>query len=117
MLMLGMLVYYKPCEDEGILHGRVAAGHDVYRCPAIVTDIHSETCVNLAVFDRDGVLHARVLVPFVPEDQADVPQCGFCEPHNVALNEIDEAGPSEPPPDDDEGNDAAMDAAEAGNNK
>lgn len=48
-------------------------------CAAIVAYVHSDTCVNLAVFDGDGKSHSFTSVMLVQDGDA-VPDAGrYCE--------------------------------------
>jgi hypothetical protein len=47
-------------------------------CAAIVTNVLSETCVNLAVFDGNGAAHGKSSVSLIAEGE-DAPDGIYCE--------------------------------------
>ncbi len=46
---------------------------------AIVTKVHFDTMVNLAVFNEDGVSHGETSVILKQDPQEFDPACNFCE--------------------------------------
>ncbi len=46
---------------------------------AIITNVWSDTCVNLAVFDANGNSHSRTSVYLAGDDDGPRPSYGFCE--------------------------------------
>lgn len=79
---VGRIVYYKPYPKEmpvGPMSGFDESPHDA-RCAAIITCVHSPHCVNLAVFDANGVHHAKASVSLSqPDDDCERQSHGFCE--------------------------------------
>lgn len=45
---------------------------------ALVTYVHSDNCVNLAVFDQNGVSSGRTSV-YLRQPEVVAPACPFCE--------------------------------------
>ena len=71
---VGRVVVYTPSESRDAV---MAKGTGVLA--AIITNVWSDTCVNLAVFDGNGVPYARQSV-FLVQDDALLPDGGyFCE--------------------------------------
>lgn len=64
---IGRIVHYYPWEDNPIGLPK----------PAIITAVHSDTCVNLEVFGiaDDGRFRSSVLM--LPEDALGVPRAGY----------------------------------------
>lgn len=48
-------------------------------CAAIVAYVHSDICVNLAVFDANGRSHSRTSVTLVQEGETPPPGGYYCE--------------------------------------
>lgn len=46
---------------------------------AIVAYVHSDTCVNLAVFDANGATVSRMSVPLMQDDMGINPEAAFAE--------------------------------------
>lgn len=63
---------------------------------AIVVDVHSDTCVNLSVFDQEGVLRPEVRV-YLSQPNSDVPQADYCcwMPYQVKKATGSESGEKE----------------------
>ncbi len=71
---VGRVVWYTPSADD---HEEMAAAQ-LQPLAAIVAHVWSDTCVNLAVFDANGIAHNRTSVLLVQDDGAR-PDGGFCE--------------------------------------
>jgi hypothetical protein len=56
----------------------IPAGSDG-RCAAIITHVHHDRLVNLAVFDANSHLHPRTSVPLVQEGDPKPEAGGYCE--------------------------------------
>lgn len=70
---IGRVVWYRPSKEDGIIRDTKAD-----RCAGIVTFVHSDAMVNLAVFDGEGVARARTSVKLHQEDDVPCPP-GACE--------------------------------------
>ncbi len=97
MLQLGELVYYKPFPKREIA-APVIEGSKIERCPAIITMIHSQELVNLAVFDANGGVNPETSVTYVPEGRTPERSHGYCEPASVVLDMTDLVDNDVPPP-------------------
>ena len=71
---VGRVVWYTPSTYD---HEKMAAAQP-QPLAAIVAHVWSDTCVNLAVFDANGIAHNRTSVLLVQDDAAR-PDAGFCE--------------------------------------
>lgn len=72
---VGRVVLYTP--SKGSTDAVIAHGSG--KLAAIVTNVWSDTCVNLVVFDGNGVPHSRTSVLLLQDDNP-VPEGGFyCE--------------------------------------
>lgn len=70
---VGRLVLYKPYSHE-----RFQGDDGSQRWPAIVTNVWSDTCINIAVFDpNDAAVGGRTSVMLAQDDQP--PQDGWAE--------------------------------------
>lgn len=71
---LGRIVLFRPTFD--VVHS------------AIITYVHSDTCVNLAAFDSNGNPYGKTSVQLV-QDGEHRPNWAFCEwsPHQVAQSQ------------------------------
>jgi len=69
---VGRVVYYTPGYGENI------AWDGSSPLAAIVTCVWSDTCVNLGIFDANGVTASRTSVPLIQGD-APKPSGYFCE--------------------------------------
>jgi hypothetical protein len=69
---VGRVVLYHPKLEE-----RIARNGD-QPLAAIICCVWSDTCVNLAVFDANGVRHSRTSVPLIQDDNP-VPDGYYCE--------------------------------------
>lgn len=69
---VGRVVLYKPHSHE-----RFAGDDGSQRWPALVTNVWSDTCVNLAVFDPNGNSAGGRTSVFLAQDQD--AQDGWCE--------------------------------------
>lgn len=70
---VGRIVWYRPGPRESI-----ATPFNGDACAAIITYVHSDLCVNLAVFDPNGVPYSRTSV-FLIQDGAEKPAYGYAE--------------------------------------
>jgi hypothetical protein len=70
---VGRVVWYRPFE-----HDDMAGVSGDQPLAAIVAHVWSDSCVNLAVFDANGVAHSRTSVLLV-QDGEPKPAAGFCE--------------------------------------
>ena len=68
----------KPKIGSVVLFNPIDADRDDIRHAAVVAMVHSDECVNLAVFDDNGVPYNRQSVVLV-QDQDSVPKFGQCE--------------------------------------
>jgi hypothetical protein len=68
---IGRVVWYHPAGPI------VPAG--AQPLAALVTYVHSDTCVNLAVFDSNGVASSQTSVFLDQGDGGAVPDSGYCE--------------------------------------
>ncbi|MEW5745256.1 MAG: hypothetical protein AB1805_07470 [Nitrospirota bacterium] len=70
---VGRVVLFTPAKSDFM------ATIDRQPCAAIIAAVHSDTCVNLAVFDANGAHHSRTSVPLI-QDGAPKPEAGdYCE--------------------------------------
>ena len=70
---IGRVVWYAPAVSE-----RFQGDDGSQRWAALVTNVWSDTCVNLAVFDPNGVASNRTSVLLVQEGSP-TPGASFCE--------------------------------------
>lgn len=71
---IGRVVWFHPSS-----HSAESGFAPTSICAAIVAHVHSDTCVNLAVFDGNGVSHSKTSVPLY-QDGDPVPDAGYyCE--------------------------------------
>jgi hypothetical protein len=68
---IGRVVWYHPpfTPDSGTNELTLAA---------IVAYVWSDTCVNLAIFDQNGVAHSQTSV-FMYQGEGERPACSYCE--------------------------------------
>ncbi len=69
---LGRVVWFTPYESDTM------ARDNSGRCAALVTYVHSDRMVNLAVFDGNGNHHPKTSVKLLQEED-ERPTSGFCE--------------------------------------
>lgn len=69
---IGRVVWFTP-ENSDVLKPR-----DHQPLAAIIAHVWSDTCVNLAVFDSNGVSHNRTSV-YLVQDETVMPTHGFCQ--------------------------------------
>lgn len=72
---VGRVVLFRPSSNS------VEPGFSFYGqqpCAAVVAYVHSDTMVNLTVFDHVGNPHSRTSVPLVQDDD-EYPQGSYCE--------------------------------------
>jgi len=76
---VGRIVYFTPAQGDAIVR------NGTQPLAAVVSCVWSDSCVNLAVFDANGITTNRTSVPLV---QGDMPKPGgyFCEwmPYQIA---------------------------------
>lgn len=72
---VGRVVHYFPGSTSGALGSARPAGEEPLA--AIVAAVHSEQRVNLTVFGRDGIVHARQNVRLV-QDGEELPTDSYC---------------------------------------
>lgn len=70
---IGRVVWYRPSKEDGITRDVKAD-----RLAAIIALVHSDSMVNLAVFDADGMARSRTSVKLHQEDGVTCPP-GACE--------------------------------------
>lgn len=71
---IGRVVWFHPSSNESN-----AGFASAPICAAIIAHVWSDTCVNLAVFDANGVCHSKTSVLLIQEGNA-VPGGGlYCE--------------------------------------
>ena len=70
---VGRVVLYTPLKTDGLVY---TPGE---KLAAIVCKVWSDTCVNLAVFDANGIATNRTSVPLIQEDNQPVPEGFYCE--------------------------------------
>lgn len=63
---VGRVVWYYPAKTDGLVC------YDGQPLAAIVAHVHSDTMVNLAVFDANGDPHNRTSVQLVQDDDSEV---------------------------------------------
>ena len=68
---VGRVVHYHPGSADGMARGGQPLA-------AIVTYVHSDTCVNLTVFDSNGESYGRTSV-LLAQPGANRPAANFCE--------------------------------------
>ena len=63
-------------------------------CAAIVAKVWSDNCVNLAVFDANGVAHSRTSVPLIQEGMNLPAEGYYCTwmPHQIGQAKRDAQG-------------------------
>lgn len=106
---VGRVVWYYPTGYDDI------AAPTNAQCPlaAIIAHVWSDSCVNLAVFDTNGVSHSRTSVLLVQEGE-NRPSGGFCEwmPYQkgqaAKTDELKAALKATPPPVQEAGNSKAL---------
>lgn len=64
---VGRKVWYRPNAYDKLGPGGMVASGD-QPCDATVIAVHSNTLVNLAIFDHQGNLHKRLSVPLLQDD-------------------------------------------------
>lgn len=69
---LGRIVWFKPGKDD-----RTPSNPDGL-CAAFITCVHSDSMVNLCVFDANGHPTPRTSVPLVQDDE-EVPVGCYCQ--------------------------------------
>lgn len=62
---VGRVVWYRPGEHDGM-----PQGHDKQPLAAIVTYVHSDRLVNLAIFDANGNRHRKTSVTLLQDGEA-----------------------------------------------
>lgn len=62
---IGRVVWFTPSKSDTQLHSD-------QKMAALVAYVHSDTCINLAVFDANGVAHSRCSVTLIQGE--DVPE-------------------------------------------
>jgi hypothetical protein len=72
---IGRIVWYHPPSSELDTAFVPAAAI----CAAIVAYVHSDTCVNLTVFDANSNSRPKTSVTLVQEGDDAVPEAGYCE--------------------------------------
>jgi hypothetical protein len=70
---IGRVVWFHPSNDGG-----ESGFAPSPICAAIVAYVHSDTCVNLAVFDGNGAAHSKTSVTLIQEGDA-APAGYYCE--------------------------------------
>lgn len=70
---VGRVVLYRPFPSDNL-----AGASDSEPLAAIVTRVWSDTCVNLCVFDANGVTSSRTSV-LLWQEENERPTHGFCE--------------------------------------
>lgn len=70
---VGRVVLYRPYPTDNM-----AGAQEKEPLAAIVTRVWSDTCVNLCVFDANGVTSSRTSV-LLHQEENDRPAHGFCE--------------------------------------
>ena len=70
---VGRVVWYHP--DRNSAESGFASSET---CAAIIAHVWSDTCVNLAVFDANGVAHNRTSV-YLLQDGSERPGSSYCE--------------------------------------
>jgi hypothetical protein len=70
---VGRVVLYHPAANAA--EGGFASAET---CAAIVAHVWSDNCVNLAVFDANGVAHSRTSV-YLLQDGNERPSSSYCE--------------------------------------
>lgn len=65
---------------------------------ALVAYVHSESMVNLAVFDSNGIARPQTSVRLVQEGETDYPDYGFCTwmPYQIATAKKDTPATTSP---------------------
>ena len=71
---IGRVVWFHPSTNSNEAGFTPAA-----ICAAIVAYVHSDTCVNLAVFDGNGVCHSKTSVTLIQDDQQPLELGYYCE--------------------------------------
>lgn len=74
---VGRVVWFHPLKAPDDL-AKFAQAHDGRPMAAIIANVWSDTCVNLAVIDPNGVMHQRTSV-FLYQGDGDKPSCGYAE--------------------------------------
>lgn len=70
---LGRVVWFTPHDSDSMARGNEG------RCAGLVVHVHSDRCVNLAVFDANGRSHPQTSVRLLQDDD-ERPEAGFyCE--------------------------------------
>lgn len=84
----GRVVWFTPSSQNGAAN--FASGSQL---AAIVAHVHSDRCVNLAVFDANGVPHSRCSVPLLQDDDPRPEHGYFAEwmPHQLGQAKKTEA--------------------------
>jgi hypothetical protein len=92
---VGRIVWFQPSSTDLPSERLVQIGKEPLA--AIVVAVHSDTCINLAVFDANGCHHARTSVPLIQGDDP-VPESYYCEwmPYQIAQAEKAEVVIPEP---------------------
>lgn len=71
---IGRVVWYTPSRDDVQL-----PRNSPQPLAAIIAYVHSDTCVNLAVFDRNGASLSRTSVPLIHDEITQSPDHAFAE--------------------------------------
>ena len=94
---VGHVVLYHPAPSETNAELIQSAGKGT-PVPAIVTAVHSDSCVNLAVFDANGKAHARTSVTMIHPDSVTNMGHSFAvfTPEHIAQHATHHAGHTAP---------------------
>lgn len=71
---VGRVVWFHPGLNSAMAHFQPAAV-----CAGIVAFVHSDSLVNLGVFDANGVSHSRTDVPLIQDGETPPAQGYYCE--------------------------------------
>ncbi|MEN6540880.1 MAG: hypothetical protein ABFC67_14830 [Mizugakiibacter sp.] len=71
---VGRVVHYTPGPTE-----KIPGNGSGQPLAALIAFVHSDSCVNLAVFDANGNNHSRTSVPLVQDDTGLLPEWGFAQ--------------------------------------